>query len=138
MRVILFACLLLLAACSSAAPSTAITPQDVLAAFAAAGLEAESPTVFASVEDWGPLPMGEAGLRFLIPSLCDDCGGRIFLFKDSDQADRAMEYYESLGEESALLFTWAFRQGNLVVQINGDLPEEEARRYEEVLNGLGQ
>jgi hypothetical protein len=35
-----------------------------------------------------------------------------------------------------MLFSWVFVKDNIVVQINGDLPEEQAKKYEAALNGL--
>ena len=53
---------------------------DVVDEFIAAGLEAEDPRPMTK-DDYGPAPMTAVeGTRFLIPSLCADCGGRIFSF----------------------------------------------------------
>ncbi|WP_267206729.1 hypothetical protein [Salinibacillus xinjiangensis] len=35
------------------------------------------------------------------------------------------DYYDSLGEESAMLFSWTIQHDNLLVQINYSLPEEK-------------
>jgi len=44
--------------------------------------------------------------------------------------DAIAGYYEGLGKRSAALFSWVFVKGNIVVQINGDLDDAMAKRYE--------
>ena len=74
--------------------------------------------------------------RFLVPSLGEDKGGRILVFANADDLASARDYYVKLGESSAILFSWVFVKDNIVVQINGTLPEEQAKKYETALNGL--
>jgi hypothetical protein len=112
-----------------------LTAQDVVAAFEVAGLEAEDVREMAA-EDYGLVPMAEEGLYFLLPSVCEDCGGRAMLFESEEQAERVMTYYEAVAESSPAFSSWAYRRGPLVVQLNGELSEEQAKRYEEVLNSL--
>lgn len=76
------------------------------------------------------------GMHFLIPSLCPDCGGRIYSFASQEDLDKMRKYYVELGRSSAAFFSWVFAQDNILVQINGDLPEERAIQYEAVLNDL--
>ncbi|MBM4467291.1 MAG: hypothetical protein FJ014_17345 [Chloroflexi bacterium] len=90
-------------------------------------------------DDYGLAPMRAVeAVRFLIPSLCEDCGGRLFSCETQEDVDAMREYYESLSEVSAMFFSWVFVRDNIVVQINGDLPEEQARQYEAALNTIGQ
>jgi hypothetical protein len=123
----------LLAACGGAA--AAPTPDDVIAAFKAAGLEAES-TYPLTKEDYGAAPYVGEGVRFLVPSLCADCGGRVFSLENTQDLEALKNYYDSLGEASALFFSWVFTDENILVQINGDMDEATARQYEAALNGL--
>ena len=44
--------------------------------------------------------------------------------------------YKELGQASAAFFSWLFIRDNVLVQINGDLPEDRARQYEEALATL--
>lgn len=134
MRYVFLLFALLLVACGST-PQAQIGPQDVLEAFQEAGLEAEVGGEM-TPQDYGVAPVGEEGIRFLIPSLGEESGGRIIRYESAQAAAAAKEVYDSLGEQSGLLFTWAFQNGALVVQINGDLPEAQAREYEDVLNQL--
>jgi hypothetical protein len=41
-----------------------------------------------------------------------------------------------LGKENAAFFSWVFVKDNILVQINGNLPEEQAKKYEAALNAL--
>lgn len=112
------------------------TSNQVIEAFKAAGLEAEE-TRPMTKDDYGMAPMFEVeGIRFLIPSLCADCGGRVLSFASQGDLDTTQAYYVELGKSSALFFSWTFAKDNILVQINGDLPEEQARQYEAALNTL--
>ncbi len=104
----------------------------VIVAFKAAGLEAESPRSLTR-KDYGAAPFVCKGLRFLIPSLGEDAGGRAFLCPRKADGDRLAKYYTSLGEQSAILFSHVFQQPPYLVQINGDLPDEQAAKYETAL-----
>lgn len=109
---------------------------QVITAFRQAGLEVGSTwTMTKDDYGWGPLVAVE-GTRFLIPSLCEDCGGRIMSFDSPEDLAAHQDYYVRAGEASAALFSWLFDRDNILLQINGDLAEEEARRYEAALNGL--
>ncbi len=128
---IIFACDL------SALIYTKVTPQKVINSFKDAGLEAENPTKMIP-DDYGLAPMADEGIHFFIPSLCSDCGGRVFYCKDIKRLEKLKEYYDELGKISAMFYSWTFINGNILVQINGDLPEEQARKYEAVLNKINK
>lgn len=116
----------------AAKPGATSTADAVIAAFKAAGLEAEQSQPLTK-DDYGLAPMVGSGLRFLIPSLCADCGGRVFVVPDAAERARLKGFYEELGKQSALAFSWVFEKAPIVVQINGDLPEAQARKYETAL-----
>lgn len=105
------------------------TGADVVAAFKAVGLEAENISAM-TADNYGPAPYVCTGTRFLIPSLGIDNGGRIFVCDNTKDRDALENYYKKMGESSALFFSWVFVKNNIVVQINGDLPEDKARQYE--------
>lgn len=112
------------------------TSSQAIEAFKAAGLEAED-THPMTKDDYGMAPMvAVEGIRFLIPSLCDDCGGRVLSFDSPDDLEKTKAFYVTLGEESAWLFSWVFTRDNILVQINGDLPQERALEYEAALESL--
>ena len=89
-------------------------------------------------DDYGLAPMmAVEGIRFLIPSLCPDCGGRVLSFASPEDLEVTKMYYVELGRASAMFFSWVFVKNNILVQINGDLPEERAEQYEAALNAMG-
>jgi len=124
-------------------PASTLTPVfqqwtsgQVIEAFQAAGLEAESAYLMTR-DDYGMAPMlAVEGTRFFIPSLCADCGGRVLSFSSQDDLDITEAYYVELGRGSAMFFSWTFTKDNILIQINGDLPEERARQYEMALETL--
>jgi len=113
------------------------TAQQVINAFVSAGLEVGNYEIMDSPDDFGASPYVAIGaIHFYIPSLCPDCGGRVQVFDDPVDLELVRHYYISLGESSAMLFSWVFVNGNALVQINGDLPEDQARQYETALLSL--
>lgn len=112
------------------------TPEQVISAFQEQGLECESAYLMTE-EDYGMAPrVDTAGWRFLIPSLCADCGGRIFTFANANDLNILKSYYDAFGQSSRALFSWTFVKDNILVQINGDLPEEKADQYRSALDSL--
>jgi len=109
-----------------------LTADDVINAFIEAGLEAEQPNKMTK-DDYGMAPYVCEGTRFLVPSLGENSGGRIFICESIDKLESLQAYYTELGEISALFFSWVFTKDNILVQINGDLAEEIARQYEQAL-----
>jgi hypothetical protein len=121
-----------LAACGSSGDdndAAAIAGADVVSAFQEASLEAEGSRPM-TPDDYGLAPFVCDGTRFFIPSLGTDSGGRVFVCSDHDELESLKAYYEDLAEGSAVLFSWVFDKGTVLVQINGELDEEAARQYE--------
>ena len=108
------------------------TAEDVIAAFKRVGLEAENPTPM-KPKNYGLAPFVCKGVRFLIPSLGEDNGGRVLACPNAEDRDAIAGYYERLAKKSAAFFSWVFVKGNTVVQINGDLDEETAKKYERAI-----
>ncbi len=101
-----------------------------------AELEFSNPTNMTK-DDYGAAPMSAAeGIHFYIPSLCADCGGRLYSFATIEDLALMEHYYTELGRQSAWFFSWVFVKDNILIQINGDLPEETAREYEAAINSL--
>lgn len=112
------------------------TTAQVVAAFKAAGLEAENSRPMTPA-DYGLAPLvAVEGTRFFIPSLGAEAGGRAMSFNTLDDMNRVKKYYDDLARSSAALFSWVFLNGNILIQINGTLPENKARLYESTLNAL--
>jgi len=112
--------------------ATAITTQQVITAFQKAGLEAKTPTPITR-EGYGMAPLVGKGVRFLIPSLGADSGGRVFDVPNAGQRARLAGYYTALGEESAAFYSHVFVHKNIVVQINGELSDAKAAKYKAAL-----
>lgn len=112
--------------------------QQVVDAFKIAGLEAENARPM-TVDDYGMAPMlALEATRFIIPSLCADCGGRIMSFNKNEDLEVVKNYYDELAKSSALFFSWVFVKDNILVQINGDLPEPIAKQYETALFDMSE
>lgn len=126
---------LLVASCSSRNYQKWQSSQ-VIDAFHAAGLEAEGVRPLEPA-DYGAAPLvADEGVRFLIPSLGEDRGGRVFNFDTPEELAAMKAYYETLGESNALFFSWVFTRDNILVQITGGLDEAIARQYEAALNNM--
>lgn len=112
----------------SHAASAAMTLDQVVEEFADSGLEFEDPRRM-QPRDYGMAPYLCQGARFLIPSLGEDSGGRVFVCKNKKDRDALANYYRSLGRATAMAFSWVFVKGNIVLQINGELDEQLAKEY---------
>jgi len=109
---------------------------QALGAFVNAGLEVGRMR-WMTTDDYGSAPkLAMDGTRFFIPSLCADCGGRIFAFDNQAGMDATAEYYLSLIQSDPSSFSWIFMKDNIIVQLNGDTPETLARKYEAALNAM--
>lgn len=117
-------------------PAERLSARQVVAAFRRRGLGVGKSWTMAP-QDYGPAPVVGHGVRFIVPSLGKDAGGRAFTGTSADL--RALKhYYDALGKTSGLFFSWTFlnaRRG-VLVQINGDLPRARAMRYRAVVKGL--
>lgn len=107
---------------------------DAIAAFRDARLEVGA---LMPVETAGPTPQTHReGTRFMIPSLGQDSGGRVFSFETQRDLDAKQAYYDNAGRNVLFGFSWVFTHRNLLLQINGSLPRAEAIRYRDALLGL--
>ena len=112
------------------------TAQQVVEAFLAAGLEVSDPRPM-TTGDYGLVPMlAVEGKRFFIPSVCVDCGGRIMSFTNQEDLTIVQNYYAQMGRFGAVLYSWIFVKDNILVQINGELPEQNAQMYQAALDNL--
>ncbi len=108
---------------------------NVVVAFKKAGLEAESPT-FMGPKNYGWAPYLCKGVHFLVPSLGEEAGGRAFVCSTHADRNTLASYYKKLSKTSAILFSWVFEHDNIIVQINGDLDEIEAQKYNKTLREI--
>lgn len=135
MKKLLFISLLflgLLTACSGGGSSSIVT-DDVITAFQDAGLKADAAREMTK-DDYGVGPMkADEGQ---IVKIGDDMNARILSYENEDDLDEMKAYYDEMGKESAMLFSWTMNHENILVQMNGDLPEEEYNKYKEALESL--
>lgn len=132
---------------ATSTPTPTITPsptprfdlwnvQQAQEAIMDAGLEFANPTNMTK-DDYGLAPMSAAeAVHFFLPSLCADCGGRLYSFANVEDLSLMETYYKELGRQSAMFFSWVFIKDNILIQINGDLPEELAKMYEAAIDML--
>ena len=106
-----------------------VTAETVISAFKNAGLEATNVRPMGK-DDYGTAPQVCHGTRFFIPSLGPNNGGRVFICDNTKDRDLLTGYYNRLAAMGSIYISWVFVKGNVVVQINGQLPDETARKYE--------
>ncbi|UED70696.1 hypothetical protein [Brevibacillus sp. HD3.3A] len=112
------------------------TPDQVINSFKTSSLEAENVKDMEK-SDYGMAPMtAKSGKRFYIPSLGENAGGRVLTFESQDDLEKMKQFYVEAGKQSAMFFSWVFVKDNVLVQINGDLPEDKAKLYEAALNNI--
>ncbi len=112
--------------------------QQVVDLFNSAGLEAKNPTPMKK-EDFGPTPqVAIEAIHFYAPSIDNTgtAGGRVMVFSSQRDLEIVRDYYIGLGDSSRLFFSWVFIKDNVLVQINGDLPQLKALQYDAALNKL--
>lgn len=128
MRYVMLALLVFaVSACSSA---KTVTGADVIAAFKAAGLEAENATPI----NYGLAPFVCHGTRFVIPSLGKDGigldrGGRVFTCDSQDDLTKLRDYYVKIGQISAAFASHLYAKGPVLVQIDNQLDKAKADKY---------
>ncbi len=111
----------------------ALRSQDVVDAFVAAGLELEEPQPITPEEtSFVPLEVTE----FLLPSQCPDCTGRIYVFDNPTELGKARTFYTRLGQDDPNQASWLYIKDNVLVQISGIVPQEQARQYGDVLRQM--
>jgi hypothetical protein len=128
--------MLSLSACAKTTATKAISSDEVVKAFKDAGLEAEAARPMTK-EDYGIAPMrAKEGKRFYIPSIGKDKGGRILVFDNSTVLEQTKKYYDEMGKQSAMFFSWTVAKGMVLVQITGDLKEAQFNKYKAVVESL--
>ncbi len=110
----------------------------VVQAFRDAGLEVGKSYPVEEEPGWNERAVPktyEEAVRFSISSMGEETdgtvrGGRVFVFGSEEDLATMRDYYESL--DSAIR-PYLYSQGNVLVQINNQLPQAEAERYGAVL-----
>jgi hypothetical protein len=127
----------------TATPEVTATPvfekwtiKQAESALYAAGAEYVSPSKI-NPGDLGVAPNTfKEGIHFLVPSLCTDCGGRLFSFSTPGGLSAMRSYYVGLGQQSSLFFSWVYVKDNILIQINGEYPEDLAKVFKRGLDNI--
>ena len=114
---------------------TAWQTADVVDAFNAAGLECVDPRSISVNDGKAPFVAVEA-TRFMMPSVCDGCSGRIYSFDNPAELEKARQYYRELGDTDAQFLSWLFARDNILVQLNGRLLEDQSNLYQRALMNM--
>jgi hypothetical protein len=110
------------------------TAEEVIEAFRDEGLEVGEMQTVARSEDRSLIPKTyEEQMGFTIPSSGERSGGRVFTFPSQEALDPVSEYYEEFG---GVFASYVYVEGNIVVPIDGDVLEDQADRYGEVLREM--
>ena len=108
---------------------------DIIEKFKKDGLTVENSKSMTK-EDFGMAPMS-AKEAYIFAIQKDDTGNfmnaRIFSFEDSEDMDKTKTYYDNLGKESAVAFSYTASNDKkkVLMQFNGDLPQVLVQKYVE-------
>lgn len=85
-------------------------------------------------DDYGAAPMkAETGKIFEVQN---DKNARILMFKNKEDLKDTKEYYDKLGEESAIFFSHTYTKGNYLIQMNGDISDSKFKEYKSVMKQI--
>lgn len=108
-----------------------VTVDSIITEFKNAGLEAENPTNLPQKEFGN---MRKEGKRIVVPALGEDSGGRLFEITKKEDLEKAKKYYDELGNSAPMLFSHTYAKGNFLLQMNGDMKDEEFAKYKDVMD----
>ncbi|HFJ9448185.1 stress protein [Bacillus cereus group sp. TH243-1LC] len=108
-----------------------VTTTLLINEFKKSGIEAENPTDLPQKEFGN---MRKDGKRIFTPKLGEDKGGRVFEFSKKEDLEKAKKYYDELGNSAPMLFSHTYAKGNFLLQMNGDMKDDEFNKYKEVMD----
>lgn len=120
---------ILLVGCATTTAMRPVTGNDVIQFFKGAGLEAENARPLTEAERGKLLPDLCPAVIFDIPSQGDK-HGRVFVCADKNKRDAVANYFISLRKANAMFWSWVYVKGSIVVQLNGEIDEAMAKKYE--------
>lgn len=106
--------------------------EDVIEAFKDAGLDVGVSRKMREI-DYGFAPVVCEGTLFYITSLGVINGGHIYICETPEDMEKLVTYYTDLSKKSSALHTWVYTKDNIVLQLNGELPEDKAKQFEAAL-----
>ncbi|MFF2754371.1 hypothetical protein ACFVR1_11580 [Psychrobacillus sp. NPDC058041] len=113
--------------------NASLTTEDVIQQFKDDGLEVGG-TFDLENKEFGN--MRKEGKRILIPSLGEDAGGRLFLFKNEKDLAQAKSYYDELGNAGPMFYSHTHQKGNFLLQMNGDMSDANFKKYADSLDRI--
>ncbi|WP_253278862.1 hypothetical protein [Psychrobacillus sp. FJAT-21963] len=113
--------------------NASLTTEDVIKKFKDDGLEVGG-TFDLDNREFGNTRI--EGKRILIPSLGEDAGGRLFLFKNEKDLAQAKSYYDELGNAGPIFYSHTHQKGNFLLQMNGDMSDSNFKRYADSMDSL--
>ncbi|WP_323702678.1 hypothetical protein [Mammaliicoccus sp. Dog046] len=63
-----------------------------------------------------------------------DNNARIFVFDNESDLKDTKEYYDKLGEKSAIFFSHTYAKDNVLIQMNGEIDESTFKKYTKVID----
>ncbi len=138
---LLLLALLVISACGSGAPASSGgggggggggTSDTVIAAFKAAGLEAENQRAMTQA-DYGSAPFLCSGTQFSLPSLGSDKTGHLFICELREQMTSLKTYFNVRSQGNPELRSWTFSKDTVLLQLDGSMPRDIAQKYEAAL-----
>jgi hypothetical protein len=125
--------MLAISACGGGGPAAGGGTADaIIAAFKTAGLEAEDLRAMTK-EDYGDAPFVCTGSQFSLPSLGADTLARVFICDTREEMTSLKTYFNVLGQGNPELRSWTFSKETMLLQIDGSMPREQAKKYEAAL-----
>jgi len=113
--------------------SSPITTENIIKQFKTDGLEV------GAVSDLPNKEFGNGrkeGKRILIPSLGEDAGGRLFIFKDTKSLAQAKGYYDGLSDMGPLFYSHTHQNGLILLQMNGDMSDVDFKKYADSIDAV--
>lgn len=104
---------------------------DALNGFQAAGLAYETLRLSKDERDLFSTIRAVQSVQFLIPGQGDSTRARGIIFSFQKESDLQMvkDYYTGLGNTLPSYKSWLYIKGNLLLQINGEVPPAIAKQY---------
>ncbi len=110
---------------------------EVVNVFSMQNLEVKEPEIITETDRFGlPASVGEL-IKFSIPSIGKNIQGCILSFEFKDNLIKNSKYYIDLNDKGQP-YTWSFLKDNILLVIDGAVPEEKAKQYESALTKINQ
>jgi len=110
---------------------------DVVNVFNEQSLEVKEPEFITETDRFGLPAETKDLIKFSIPSIGKDIQGCILSFELKNNLNKVRKYYADLNGKGHP-HTWSFMKDNILIVIDGAVPEKKARQYESALTGLVQ